>query len=157
MAFRARRSGVSATVGTILMVAITVLLAGVVYLLVSGTLGPPPPTPPSIAFSSGGWVGGNYSAAIVTAAGVTAVPADGLTYIVRDTDQAAYLVGPAGAPVTTSGVTVTVFYVDHDNDNRITGGDTIRIEVDPEAASAVFDGGTFELHHSNRQLALHAL
>ncbi len=156
-AFRPRHGAVSATVGTVLMVAITVLLAGVVYLVVSGTLGPPPPPPPLISFSSQGWADGNYTAAIVTTSGVSNIPADGLTFIVRDPDRSAYFTGPANAPVETSGVTTTIFYVDHDNDNRITGGDTIRIVVEPQAASSVFDGGIFEIHYDNRQLALHGL
>jgi hypothetical protein len=140
------------------MVAITVILAAVVYLLVSGVMGPPPPGPASVSLSNeGGWVDGNYTAAVVSATGVEAVPANGLTYIVRDQDRAAYLSGPANTPQTTNSITTTIFYVDTNDDNRVTGGDIIRIQVEPSAASAAFDGGVFELHYDGNRIALQSL
>lgn len=156
-AFRHRRSAVSATVGTILMVSITVLLAGVVYILVSGTLGPPTPQPASISFTSDGWADGNYTANTVSATGVSDIPADGLTFILRDQDRTAYFSGPTNTPMETNGITTTVFFVDRDADNRVTGGDTVRIQVDPQSAFAAFDGGFFEVLYQGRQLALHPL
>lgn len=139
------------------MVAITVLLAGVVYILVSGTLGPPAPEPATISFQSQGWDQGNYTAAVISSTGVADIPADGLTFILRDQDRVAYFSGPANTPQDTSGITTTVFFIDHDSDNRVSGGDSVRIQVEPQSASAAFDGGFFEVIFEGRQLALHPL
>ncbi len=153
-ALRFDRSAVSATVGTVLMVAITVLLAGVVYILVSGVLNPVAPAPAAVSFDSPGWVGANYTATVIGVTGASGIPVDSLTYIVRDPDRIAYLVGPANTPDETNGITTTVYYIDHDSDNRITGGDSVRIEVSPAAAYQAFDGGVFEVHYQDQTLAL---
>lgn len=154
---RRQRDAVSAIVGTILLVAITVMLAGVLYLIVSGMFSPPPPAPSVVSFEARGWTEGNNTASILVAQGVGDVPVSELHYVIRDSGGTAYLTGPANQPVTTNSVTLQVFYIDHDNDNRITGGDILRIEVQPDTAAPLFDGGIFQMFSVDKQVGSHAL
>lgn len=154
---RARRRAVAPVVGTIMMVAITIVLASVVFYLVSSMITPPPPTPTSITFASFGWRDGNNNASVTTASGVSGMSASGVGYIVRDPEGTPYFSGKADETQTVNNVSVTVRYNDLNGDDRINPGDIISIEVSPISASAALEGGILEMHHSGRQIASHGL
>ena len=154
---RLKRRGVAPVVGTIMMVAVTVVLAVVVFVLVSGMLSPPPPTPVSITFSNTPWVGGRHSAMIESATGVSAFASSAVTYQVLSPEGDQYFVGAGNATQTVGGIDVTVTYVDNDGNDRITAGDSVVIQVEPEASAAAVEGGVIKLFFDGRQLASHSL
>jgi FlaG/FlaF family flagellin (archaellin) len=150
-------------ISTILMVAITVVLASVLYVLVSGMLFPPPAPPASVVFGTQGWneAAGRNTASILSASGTQTLPVSELTYSVKDTDGAVFFSGRSGDSKTTevgaANVTVTVSYNDNDGGNRITPGDTVAIQIQPASAWTLIDGGLFEMYHSGRQVGSHAI
>lgn len=139
------------------MVAITVVLAAVLYLLVLPILSPPPPPPTSIIFQPQGWNGGNNSAVILSATGTATIQVSGLSYVVKDPEGVTYFAGNAGEAKTTNAVTITIHYNDADGGDRITAGDTVLIEVSPASAAALLDGGLLELYFDGRQIANHQI
>ena len=154
---RPKGRGVAPVVGTIMMVAVTVVLAVVVFVLVSGMLSPPPPTPVSITFTNLPWNAGRHTATIGSATGVGSIAASALTYQVLSPEGDQYFLGPGNGSMTTSGVNVTVTYQDADVNDRITAGDSVVIDVEPQASVAAVEGGVIKLFFESRQLAIHSL
>lgn len=149
--------GVAPVVGTIMMVAITIVLASVVFFLVSSLISPPPPLPVSVTFTTSAWQDGNNNASIATTTGVSGMSVAGVSYIVRDAEGAVYFSGMAGDSQSVNSVNVTVRYNDLNSDDQINPGDIISIGVVPFSASLALQGGILELHHGGRQIASHGL
>ncbi len=154
---RPLRRAVAPVVGTIMMVAVTVVLAVVVFVLVSGMLSPPPPTPVSISFTNLPWTAGRHTATIESATGVSSIAVSAVTYQVLSPEGDQYFVGPGNATQTVGGISVTVTYVDADGNARITAGDSVVIVVEPQASVAAVEGGVIKLFFESRQLASHGL
>ncbi len=139
------------------MVAVTVVMAGVLYVLLVGTLAPPPKPPAAIILETIGWDGANNTAQVLTATGVDATLAAEATFVVRDAQGTPYFGGSSGDTVNTGGVDVTVTFVDLNTDNRFTAGDKVVVHVDPESATSLLDGGILEIHSGGQQLSSHAI
>lgn len=154
---RGRHRAVAPIVGTIMMVAVTIVLASVVFFLVSNMISPPPPPPSIITFTSKGWQNGNNNASITTATGVSAISAADVGYVVRDPEGSAYYSGKAGESQVVNGVNVNVVYLDLNSDDRINPGDVVAILVSPISAAAALEGGILEMHYGGRQIASHGL
>lgn len=99
------REGVSPVIATILMVAITVVLAAVLYVMVTGLISSPTGTPKSMGLT-GAVIGSNYRVSVDSLGGVTAA-ANSITVVVynKTTGGAVagvtpVLYGPTGTPVT---------------------------------------------------------
>lgn len=144
-------------ISTILMVAITVVLAAVVFVLVSGMLNKPPPPPAAITFESRDWTDANYTASITAATGVNDILAGDLSYIVQDDGGTSYFSGKANDTNTVNSVTVKVWYNDLDGNNRITPGDQVVINVQPLSGKTALTGGVLQILHDNRQIANHGI
>lgn len=150
-------SGVAPIVSTILMVAITVVLAAVVFVFVSGILAPPPPPPIAITFSSASVEDGNNSVSITSATGTSRIPSSSLTYVVKDSDSVPYFLGSAGDSMTTNSLNITVHYRDLDSNELVSAGDTLVIEVQPASGASLLDGGVIEIFFGTQQIASHSI
>ena len=158
IAHRLVRRAVAPVVSTILLVAITIVLASVLFVLMSSLLTPPPPPPVAVSFDSLGWdATGNNSAQVKAVTGAGGIAASSLTYIVKDSESTVYYVGAADTPQTNSSITVTVHYADRDTGDRITGGDLIVITVAPVSAASLMNGGVLEIYYQGRQIAIHSI
>jgi archaeal type IV pilus assembly protein PilA len=152
---RKNKSAVSPVIGTILMVAITVVLAAVLYVMVAG-LGPgSTPTNPTIIMQSGSWTGGNTSASItsVTNAGNLA-PTD-LTYTIESSSGPFYS-GVADLNDNRGGPTVKVHYNDLTNPgttSTVSSGDSIRVQVTP-ANSTALSGASLKVFKGATQIGV---
>jgi flagellin-like protein len=151
------RQAVAPIVSTVLLVAITIVLAAVLFVIVSSMLVKPPPPPAAFTLDSRGWNGGNETSTVSGTTGTGAIPASELTYVIRDPDGVGYYGGKAEDSMTVNSVTVTVHYRDLDGGDRITPGDQLVVEVVPISGKALLEGGVFEVHYGDRQIANHAL
>ena len=133
---RTNEEGVSPVIATILMVAITVVLAAVLYVMVAGILRPPPTIRPIVTVQDLGCDATSCRARITEASPAEAVGqfrvtvlADGATAI-APTDLA--------AGVDISGGGLTLRYTDLGGEGRVTGGDTLRLTgISPDVAYEV--------------------
>ena len=139
------------------MVAITVVLAAVVFVMVSGMLVKPPPPPAAVTLESRDWTGANYTASVTSATAVSDMPADELTFVLQDDGGAPYFTGKAGETNTVNSVSVTVRFLDIESNNRISTGDSIRIEVQPISGMSALEGGSLQILYQNRQIANHGI
>jgi flagellin-like protein len=122
---RRSRLGVSPVIATILMVAITVVLAAVLYVMVSGLIGPTGGGNPTVAFLpakniTGGWRIdiGSVSQSVALGSYKVAV-LDGTTVAIPATTVTATM------SATSTGVTptITLRFTDLNGDGKLTGGD----------------------------------
>jgi FlaG/FlaF family flagellin (archaellin) len=144
-------------VSTVLLVAITVVLAAVLFVIVSSLLVKPPVPPAAFTLDSSGWIGGNETSSVTGVTGAATIPSSDLTYVIRDADGTSFYAGQAEQPTTTNSITVTVHYRDRDGGDRITQGDQLIVEVVPISGKALLEGGVLEVHFGDRQIANHAL
>jgi len=150
--------GVSPVVGTILVVAVTIVLGTVLYLLVASALNPPPTPPPAIGFISGDWNGATYTASVEATAYTNNIELAGISYKVEDAFGNLYFTGKSGETETASGITVTVLYHDDDADNHISAKDEVTVTVDPPAAgSQAVSGGILRLVYKGDVIASHSI
>src|SRR6267143_4876538 len=157
-----RRSaqGVSPIIGTILVVAVTIVLGTVLYVLLTNALAPPPPAPPVVVFTSQGWSPDSkvYTASVSGSANVGNIDLGSISYKVEDVNGNLFFAGRSGESRATSGITVTVVYHDADSDSRISSTDTVTVTVDPPAAGAqAVSGGILRLIYRGDVLASHSI
>ena len=142
---RKNREAVSPVIGTILMVAITVVLAAVLYVMVSG-IGPGSTSnPPTAQLQAGSW-GGNattasYSATVISVKDVGGVAPSSLIYIVAKSDGSSCYSGGANLNLTTcTGFTVNVVYQDITSVGTISASDSIQVTVTPGTGNPLIAG-----------------
>ncbi len=130
---RADRTAVSPVVAEILLLAITVVLAAVVYLMAAGLLsGPAQTKKPIIGFSPlQPFVGGDYNATFTIAETSIAYSSAYYRFNLQvDTDSGTATALPASgvpASMTIRGTTYLIVWVDVGGDHTLNGGDTIRV------------------------------
>ena len=155
---RRNRRGVTPVIGTILVVAVTIVLGTVLYFLVTGALSPPVTPPPAVGFVSRGWNGGTYTASVESAAYTATIDLAGISYKVEDAYGNLFFAGKTGNTQTASGITVTVVYHDDDGDGRISTKDTVTVAVDPPGAGAqAVSGGILRLVYNGDVIASHSI
>ncbi len=143
---RARAEGVSPVVAEILLVAITVVLAAVVYLMASGILAGHTEPMPIVGFAAGAtFLPGSHNVSLEIAGASQAQPATAYAFNLRvglaygaPTSFAASL---AAADIAVNGTTYRVTWIDVDGGGMLTGGD--RIEVTGSGVSLA-TGTAFE-------------
>lgn len=147
----ARRNSraVSPVIGTILMVAVTVVLAAVLYVMVSGIGGGNAPKPPSAQLQTGTW-GGNatvatYSVGVGSVQDAAGISPTTLKYVVAKADQTPCYSGPAAQNQTTCKLgsvnfTVNVRYLDTTGSGAISPGDSIQVTVKPATGNPLLAG-----------------
>ncbi len=127
-----RRDAVSPVVAELLLVAITVVLAAVLYLMASGLLGSEPNILPTVAFTSvEGYPAGSYNStfAIADASRAEAIAKYKFTL------QVGAVLGPVtlfatsstAADVTVNGTAYRVIWLDSDGGGSLTQGDEIKV------------------------------
>jgi len=155
---RRDQRGVTPVIGTILVVAVTIVLGTVLYFLVTGALTPPVTPPPAVGFVSGGWSGGTYTASVEAAAHTNTIDLTGISYKVEDAYGNLFFTGKSGNSQTASGITVVVVYHDDDGNGRISAKDTVTVAVDPPAAGAqAVSGGILRLVYNGDVIASHSI
>ena len=155
---RKNKSAVSPVIGTILMVAITVVLAAVLYVMVAG-LGPGQQNiPPTAVLQGGGsWASGalntsyTFTVSTVTPAGAQINPAD-LQYIVSNSQQTTMYSGAANQNTTSGGFAIDVRYNDALEPGKVSAGDKIQIFVQPSASNPL-TGGKIQVNYNGASLA----
>jgi flagellin-like protein len=151
---RKNKSAVSPVIGTILMVAITVVLAAVLYVMVAG-LGPGNQSiPPTAVLQGGGsWVSGSlntsytFTVSSITPAGAQINPAD-LQYIVSNAAQTTLYSGAALQNTTSGGFAIDVRYNDALEPGKVSAGDKIQIFVQPSANNPL-QGGSLKVNYNS--------
>ncbi len=154
MAKRLKDSGVSPVIATILMVAITVVLAAVLYVMVSGfTHSPGTAQSAGLTESSNATVAGNY---VVTISSVSAsnIPLSNLKIVISGagtTNDGSF--SYSSLPVTSSATSPGIsFSILSGNGNTYLGvGDSINF-APSTAASSSLSGATITLYNGNTQL-----
>lgn len=144
-------------ISTILMVAITVVLAAVVFVMVSGMLVKPPPAPAAITLESRDWTGANYTASVTGVTGMGGVSPVSLSFIVEDDGGNAYFSGQINDTNTLNGVDTTLRYNDLDGNNQISPGDQVVIEVAPLSGKTALEGGVLKILNGEQQVANHGI
>lgn len=145
---RKNKMAVSPVIGTILMVAITVVLAAVLYVMVAG-LGPGnQPTNVTMVLQGSSTTAANFSFSVSSITSANVDPAQ-LTYLVEN-GGITYYSGAAGLNAVTSGVTVNVSYSDNLDVSHVSAGDSIRLTTTP---SNPLHGGTFKVFFSNAAIS----
>jgi flagellin-like protein len=149
---RKSKSAVSPVIGTILMVAITVVLAAVLYVMVAG-LGPgSTPNQPTIIMQNGGWTNGNDTVSITSVTNAANLAPTDLTYTI-ETSSGPYYSGAAGANDTRGGPKVNIVYNDLTGANLVTSGDSIRISITPSTSTAI-GGGSLKVFKGGSQIGV---
>ncbi len=129
---RADRKAVSPVIAEILLVAITVVLAAVVYIMATGLLsGPAASQKPLITFSPlQAFTSGNYNASFTVAGASQAFSPSYFRFnlLVNGVSGNATALGASGiaASVTIGGTTYLVTWIDTGGERTINGGDTFR-------------------------------
>ena len=143
---RKNKSAVSPVIGTILMVAITVVLAAVLYVMVAG-LGPGnAPQNVTMVLQGGSWNSGSlvFSVTSITQSNVDPTQ---LSYIVEN-GATTYYNGAAGLNTTTSGTATNVTFGDQLDVGHVSAGDKITLTVTPSTSTAL-RGGTLKVYFNN--------
>lgn len=139
------KKAVSPVIGTILMVAITVVLAAVLYVMVSG-IGPGSTSnPPTAQLQAGTW-GGNattasYSVVVITVKDVGGIDPSTLKYVVAKSDNTPCYSGVALQNLTLcTSFTVNVRYQDTTTAGSISPSDSIQVTVSPGTGNPLTAG-----------------
>jgi flagellin-like protein len=141
---RQNKNAVSPVIGTILMVAITVVLAAVLYVMVTGLVTSPGQQKPTVTLSAGQWSGG-ANVISITSAPSTPITASDLSFQIVAANGTFWFNGASGASKTTFGITVTVTFNDASTDNKVGPDDNIQITVSPVNAVNTVRGATFKV------------
>ena len=146
---RQNKKAVSPVIGTILMVAITVVLAAVLYVMVTGLVGPPQGQKPNLVLTAGTWNNGNLTISFASITNAPNLNPTDLTFIVAASNGTTYFSGAASTgAVNADGSTVTISYQDNANLAKVSNEDTIRITISPSTSTAI-RGGSFKIFASN--------
>jgi flagellin-like protein len=141
---RRDQTAVSPVIGTILMVAVTVVLAAVLYAVVSGVT-PNASKPPTAQFSTSSW-GGNttvasYSVGVSSAQDVAGINISTLKFVVAKADNTPCYSGAALQNLTMcSTFKVNVRYLDTTVNWTISPGDSVLVTVAPAAGNPLQAG-----------------
>jgi len=139
------------------MVAITVVLAAVLYVMVAG-LGPGQQSiPPTAVLQGGGsWASGSlnvsytFTVSTVTPSGAQINPAD-LQYIVSNAQQTTMYSGAANQNTSTGGFAIDVRYNDALDAGKVSAGDKIQIFVQPGTGNPL-TGGKLQVNYNGASL-----
>ena len=144
LCLRANKNAVSPVIGTILMVAITVVLAAVLYVMVTGLVTSPGSTKPTVTLSPGSFSGGTLVISITSASSST-IDTSGLTYQIVSTTGTFFFNGASGGSTVQSGTTTNVTYNDAGGTgaNKVGADDNIAIVATPNANA--LHGTTFKV------------
>ena len=134
---RDRDDAVSAVVGTILLVAITVVLAGVLYVTMSGVMVETPPKEPQFIFDAGPWANGSVTVSFLSISNAEGLTPAQLSYLVQAPNGTIYFSGPEANKTLVANITVNVTYRDTGNVGKVSPEDLIVITVTPASATAV--------------------
>ena len=146
---RKNKNAVSPVIGTILMVAITVVLAAVLYVMVSGIGQQPNANNPTAVLQSQSWNNGNLAVNVQSVTGTAVNPSD-LTFIIQDRNSTTCYSGAANLSLSTcTGTTVNIVYQDNIADGKVGAGDTIKITVTPSSSTAINSGKIRVFFQSN--------
>ncbi len=118
---------VSPVIATILMVAITVVLAAVLYVMVSGLISGPTSTKPVLTFTSAAVTNQGWTFSIAGATPVVAIGSYKVTASVDGVAAASPVAVAAAMSVTVSGTTYRVNYTDISNNGNLKTGDVFRV------------------------------
>jgi flagellin-like protein len=165
MAKRLKDSGVSPVIATILMVAITVVLAAVLYVMVSGfTHSPGTANSAGLTESSNTTASGNY---VITISSISAsnIPISNLKVVISGATtglDGTFSISAAGTAVyvpstATSSTTATAYVVlwtiSGNSATYLSVGDFINVNLGGAAASgSSFSGATVTVYNGNAQL-----
>lgn len=143
---RPNKNAVSPVIGTILMVAITVVLAAVLYVMVTGLVTSPGDTKPTVSLSAGTWSGGT-SVVSITSVSTSTLDVSGLTFQVVAQNGTIYFSGGAGAGSAVNGITVTVTYNNGGTESpqKVGSDDNIAVSVSPTAGNDQLHDTTFKV------------
>jgi len=124
-----REDGVSAVVGTILMVAVTIVLAVVLFIFIAPLMATQPSQRPQIPLTTTGWSDGNLSISFVSLSGAPSIIPTDLRYQIISVNGTIYFSGPAGNVTAVSNVSVNITYRDADSSATVSPPDRIDIVV----------------------------
>ena len=129
---RPQADGVSPVVAEILLLAITVVLAAVLYVMASGLLGAHTTPQPVVALTGPqAYTGGTYNATLVVGAASQSLGMANYKFNLAANGSYgnATLFGATGVPVTirANGVTFRVTWIDVDGGGTLSQGDEIRV------------------------------
>lgn len=142
---RKGKRAVSAVIGTILMVAVTVALAAVLYVMVSGSTPSNTAKPPTAQLQTGAW-GGNtttatYGVVVGSVQDVGGIQPSTLKFIVAKADNSPCYAGASGLNQSTcTGFNVSVRYQDTTSPGNISAGDSVLVMVTPATANPLQAG-----------------
>jgi flagellin-like protein len=142
---RKDEQAVSPVIATILMVAITVVLAAVLYVMVSGLISGPTSTKPVITFttpavSSQGWTFG-----VAGATPIVAIGSYKINLQVDGTGATTAVALAAAMSLTVSGTTYRINYTDVSGNGNLKPGDSFRIMSNTYGALASGHSWSFVL------------
>ena len=129
---RKDEQAVSPVIATILMVAITVVLAAVLYVMVSGLLTGPGPTKPFVTFSTAQLVQGNATMSVAQVSQTVSPSNYRLNLQVGASTGAAQAMPSSGsyASITIGGTTYRIWWTDIGGEGTLNAGDTFRVTGD---------------------------
>jgi flagellin-like protein len=139
---REDESAVSPVIATILMVAITVVLAAVLYVMVSGLLTGPGPQRPVVTFSSATAITNGYTFSLAGVSQVVAPSNYKVNYQVNSTTGTAVVLAPSMS-VVVGASTYTVTWIDPGGERTVNGGD--RFEITRTGGIPISSSFTFYL------------
>lgn len=136
--FRKADGAVSAVVGTILLVAITIVLAAVLYVTMSGLMVDTQLDPPQIILNAKTWQNGSVVIEILSVENAPGLSPDDLSFIVQAQNGSIYFSGPPGANKTLiNNITVNITYKDLGGPGVVTPDDFLVLTVTPANSTEV--------------------
>ena len=156
---RMKDSGVSPVIATVLMVAITVVLAAVLYVMVSGFTHSPG-TAQSAGLSETQQSAGNYTVAL-SSVSASNIPISNIRIVISgasvSTTNTAYKLSGSSSPytltsTTATGITVTFTVLSGNSATYIQTGDYFTISISSVATGGHLSGATVSLYNGNSDL-----
>ncbi len=134
------------------MVAATVVLAAVLYVMVSGLpAGPPMGNPETVGLAAGEWANGSADVRVLVAP-AHGIGTAGMTFQVVDANGTLYFNGASGATQAVNGTSVAVTYRDADADGWMSADDLIQVRVRPEGDAGLLGDGTLHVFDADGRL-----
>ncbi len=125
---RKDENAVSPVIATILMVAITVVLAAVLYVMVSGLIGGgPSTTKPAVTFGSTTAITNGFTFSVAGATPASAIGNYRVNLQVNATTAPTPVTPAASVTISVGGSTYTITWTDPGGEASLTGGDEFRI------------------------------
>ena len=140
---RTNKKAVSPVIGTILMVAITVVLAAVLYVMVTGLVSSPGANKPTLTLTPGQWSGNNLTIQITSVSSSTLKYTD-LIFQIQSPAKGICFTGSANTAVQTgcTAVSANVTYSDAAGEGNVDALDIIKVFANP---AVDVKGGTFKV------------